>query len=229
MRRCRYKYYLKTVPGIEDEFRAIIMIMKNYNWKYTQVVYSTDAYNEDDVSLFRRLAAQAGICVVASYSFDSSYRMDMLSQQSAVRPVLLLLSPDNHRNFLAALNATNVRSKNDFIATSTFSSSSNITSRYEFIAEGFISIDIMYSDLTQFYNELATRRVITYQDNPWFEEWFEELFDCYVGDNPQGFTAPCNTASSITNAPGFKRDLKVMHVINAVYAIAYGLRSVLAE
>ena len=225
----RYKYYLKTVPGIEDEFRAIIMIMKNYNWNYTQVVYSTDAYNEDDVMFFRHLAAEAGICVVASYNFDSDYKMNVLSQHSTVRPVVLLLSADKHRDFLVALSVSNTRSRNDFIATATLSNNNEITAGLESIAHGFISIDIKYSDLTQFYNDLATRRVNTYMDNPWFEEWFEESFACYVGDNPRGFTTPCNTAASITSAPGFRRDLRVVHVINAVYAIAHGLNRVLAK
>ena len=205
------------------------MIMQNYNWNYTQVVYSTDAYSEEDAMLFRRLAADAGICVVASYNLDAKFETNMLSQHSSVRPVVLLLSSEHHRGFLKALNTSQTRSRNDFIATSTFSNNAEITADYESIAEGFFSIDLKYSDLTRFFNDLASRRVGSYMDNPWFEEWFKESHSCFMGDNPRGFATPCDTTSPITSGPNFRRDLRVMHVINAVYAIARGLDGTLSQ
>ena len=219
------------MPGIDDEFRAIIMILKYHGWNYTQVLYSTDAYSNDDVMRFRHLAAQAGICVVASYNMDedSDMTVSLLSQQPTVRPVVLLLSPDNHREFLEALSNSGSGYQNEFIATSTLGNNAQITAGYEAMAEGFMSIDIRYSSLTQFYNQLSSLRVGNYLDNPWFEEWFESSFNCYVGDNPMGYSSACNTTVGITNAPGFVRDLRVMHVINAVYAIARGLNSVLTR
>ena len=69
--RIRYPYYLKTVPGLEDQMRAIIMILKNYGWNYTQVVYCNTYSEIDNMLLFKRLAAEAGICVVADYHFSA--------------------------------------------------------------------------------------------------------------------------------------------------------------
>ncbi|KAL8604641.1 hypothetical protein ACOMHN_013421 [Nucella lapillus] len=227
----RYKYYLKTVPSMEDEFRAIIMIMKQHGWMYTQILHSSDAYSKEDVMLFRRLAARAGICVVAYYTMESNSTtsVDRLAHHSTVKPVVLLLSSENHRQLLVALNSTATPSQYQFIATSTLGNQAAIAKGYEAQAQNLISIDLTYSSLTRFYNELAGLRVDSYRDNPWFEEWFESLFQCYVGDNPRGYASACNANVGITTAPGFVKDFRVMHVINAVYAIARGMDKVLTK
>ncbi|XP_076434694.1 uncharacterized protein LOC143274691 [Babylonia areolata] len=232
----RYKYYLKTVPSLQDEFRAIIMLMKSVHWNYTQVLYSTDAYSQDDVTLFRSLAAQAGICVVADYLFDGDHpsALGMLAQHSSVRPVVLLLSAHNHRQLLQELNRTFPSPHPyQFIATSTLGADAYLTAGFQAQAEGIISIDNAYSSLTRFYSSLDVLRVDSYRDNPWFQEWFESAFNCSVGGSGQvqgqGGRAPCSNAVGITSAPGFVRDRRVVHVINAVYAIARGLHSVLTK
>ncbi|KAK7087416.1 hypothetical protein V1264_021473 [Littorina saxatilis] len=229
----KFNYYLKTIPGIEQEFRAIIMIMKNYGWHYTQVVYSAneDPYNEDDVMLFRRMAAEAGICVLATLTFEANQTMvvDQLANHPTVRPVVLLMNRDNHKDFLQALSGNQAWAKNDFIVTTTFGSDGTVAKTFETETEGYIAIDFIYSNLTRFFSDLATQNVGSYRVNPWFEEWFESVFNCYVGDNPQGLPTPCSVTTGITNAPKFERDLKVVHVINAVYAIARGLDSVLEK
>lgn len=225
----RYLYYMQTVPGIEDEFSAIIMIMKTYNWNYTQVVYNDDGYSAEDVILFRRMAAKAGICVVATHDLDSIVSVNVLAQQKTVRPVVLLLSSEGHRRFLQGIASAWTRSQNDFIATTTFSDDiASITSGLESVAEGYICIDLAYPDLTRFFDSLDSKFATIYQDNPWFEEWYEDAYQCNIGtDIPLRFASDCTSTSMITRAPSFHRDPRVFHVINAVKAIAYGLDKLL--
>ncbi|KAK7481553.1 hypothetical protein BaRGS_00027202, partial [Batillaria attramentaria] len=229
----RYKYYLKTVPGIADEFRAIILILKNYNWNHVQVVFSTDMYNEDDVMLFRRLAAEAGICVVASYNIMESLdnTMDMLSYHSSVRPVVLLLSANHLRHFLQILDRRGPSGAFTYIATAALGNDEKVVEGYETLADGFISIDLTLSPLTSFYNDLRALRIDPYSNvNPWFTEWYEVLHNCSVDANLGRFPEQCpdvvNQGIMDTSEP-FERELRVGHVINAIYAIGRGLDSLL--
>lgn len=229
---CSYPYYAKVFPSLEDELRAIILILEKLKWYYIQVMYSTDAYAEEDVMMFKRLAAQAGICVVASFDFDdiASFVLDALNAHNNVRPVVLLLSSDKHQKFLMYLSALGTTGDFNYVATTTLGSDTTIMQRYTGVGEGYISIDWSLSPLTQFFSWLDQQRVNTYTIDPWFTEWFEALYNCSLGGSSMGrYQSQCaDTANkSVTSSPGFVKELNVGHVINSVYAIARGLNAVL--
>lgn len=230
----KYKYYLKAIPGISDEMRAIVIILKNFGWNHVQVVYSPDMYSEDDVTLFRRIAAEAGICVVASYDLmeNGNHVVQMLGYHDTVHPVVLLLSAHYLRQYLHILSTTAVGGDFNYIATSALGNDASIVRGYEQVASGIISVDLALSDLTTFLNKLRQRRLDPYAKvNPWFTEWYEALHNCSVDGDLGRYPMQCTNTNTrgVMDSNAFEPDYKVGHVINAVYAIGRGLNSLLEK
>ena len=227
----RNDLYITTVPNVDDELRAVVMILSHNQWNYTHLVTDPDIYGHKEVMLFRRLAAEAGVCIVSECTLANAVISNgfqcHLGQHSTVSPVVLLMSEMGHRLFMTRLNETEWYKHHNFVASSTFKS--HMSESYEHVADGYVSIDIGYSRLNQFFSELDSLDAATYLDNPWFEEWYEATFRCFVGDNPNNYQTKCPKTNYISSAPDFRHDTTIIHVINAVYAIARGLDSVLVR
>jgi hypothetical protein len=69
------------------------------------VVFSPETYSKEDAALFRHMAAEEGICVVYTYEFMQMSVVADLAIYDNVRPVVLLLSPEDHMHLLHAMQA----------------------------------------------------------------------------------------------------------------------------
>ncbi|MEE6475057.1 hypothetical protein FKM82_010602 [Ascaphus truei] len=58
-----YKYFLRVVPSDILQARAMLDIVKRYNWTYVSAVHTEGNYGESGMEAFRELASQEGLCI----------------------------------------------------------------------------------------------------------------------------------------------------------------------
>lgn len=72
------------------------------------------------------------------------------------------------------------------------------------------------------------RTVPEKESNPWLVEYVESSLHCnFPGSGTRKYSASCNPTATLGQIPGFRVDLASNDVINAVYAFAFGLDTML--
>ncbi|KAK1893685.1 Metabotropic glutamate receptor 5 [Dissostichus eleginoides] len=76
-----FKYFLRVVPSDTLQARALIDIVKRYNWTYVSAVHTEGNYGESGMEVFKELASQDGLCIAHSdkiYSNAGEKQFDRL-------------------------------------------------------------------------------------------------------------------------------------------------------
>ncbi|XP_016150527.1 metabotropic glutamate receptor 1-like [Sinocyclocheilus grahami] len=61
-----FKYFLRVVPSDTLQARAMLDIIKHYNWTYVSAVHTEGNYGESGMEAFKELAAEEGLCIAHS-------------------------------------------------------------------------------------------------------------------------------------------------------------------
>ncbi|BFZ18685.1 hypothetical protein BsWGS_21724 [Bradybaena similaris] len=226
--RSSYPYYIRAVPGHQDEMRAIVELLRNKMWMFVQVVTSNTEYSQDTENVFRQLASRAGICIVATHNIgqtnqDADDVVTGLNYNSGAPVAVVLLESQDIRRLLITFNNSNT-AKIVLIGTSVWGTDYDVVKDLQ-VLPGIITLNIKSSTLDTFKAYLSNLNVNTYMLNPWFKEWYVAAHNCSLGG--QGTGAPCNLSQPITAGVNFKLMHEVEGVINAIRAIGYGLDSML--
>ena len=175
-----YHYHIRLHYNIRVLARTIVQALIKQDWKYVQSVYEDDMYSEEYNDVFRRVAAEEGICVVASYKIamdGGAEVVDHLRGRSNVKPVIVLAGYHGVRTLMQGMRDRSATGEFQFI--SVIGDSTRTIAGYETEADGMISIGMFAPTMKdQFEKYLRTIDVLTYKTNPWFREWYEKLYSC---------------------------------------------------
>ncbi|KAM9390651.1 metabotropic glutamate receptor 5-like, partial [Salvelinus alpinus] len=79
-----YKYFMRVVPSDAQQARAMVDIVKRYNWSYVSAIHTEGNYGESGMEAFKELAAREGICIAHSdkiYSNAGEHNFDKLLEK----------------------------------------------------------------------------------------------------------------------------------------------------
>lgn len=221
-------YYLYMSQSNRLYMKAFVLLLKRLGWQYVQTVRDGSTEARNAIEEFRMIAADHGICVVASYEMgaDMGDLLTRLEGQSSVTPVLVVSPTEELLNLLREVNTQNKEGR--FVFMAPVSRFENIFQGSENLVEGLITLDVQRPDLSAFRGYLSSLRVGTYTTNPWFGEWLENVFKCSLdANNMRGYTTTCTAAVDVTSATDFRLNINSYATIYAVYAIAHGLQATL--
>ncbi|GFS13478.1 metabotropic glutamate receptor 3, partial [Elysia marginata] len=232
----KYPYYIHAMPCEEEEIKAIILMLKRFNWMYVQIIVSPEYYSHDAEMTFRRLAAKEGICIIAKHNIgtmpeDVDSALRGVGLNPGTHPVVALLDTKENRRLLEGLTRNrNIEIGNSFalITTTRMGREESVVRRLEEVANNVVSLSHQHSDLTTFQQYLRGLNVTSYNENPWFEEWFQAVHNCSTTGSA-GTMAQCDVSKSVVDGGHFHLLYQVDSVINSVYAIARGLDATLTQ
>ncbi|XP_034614883.1 metabotropic glutamate receptor 5-like [Trachemys scripta elegans] len=67
-----FKYFMRVVPSDAQQARAMVDIVKRYNWTYVSAVHTEGNYGESGMEAFKDMSAKEGICIAHSYKIYSN-------------------------------------------------------------------------------------------------------------------------------------------------------------
>ncbi|KAI1283198.1 Metabotropic glutamate receptor 4 [Halotydeus destructor] len=107
--KTRFGFFSRVVPPDSYQARAMVDIIKTFNWSYVSTVASEGDYGEKGIEYFKMMAAQEGICIAESAKISRNAKMadfdriiDILSSKPNARGVVMFVDEDNCRKLLAA-------------------------------------------------------------------------------------------------------------------------------
>lgn len=236
----KYPYFLRTVPADDRQAMGMIEFLQKFDIRYVQVVHTATNYGEQAAEVFNELASNNKICVAQTISFpdkstvteENANDVVLALLQKPVANTVVIFADTTYINelLLAIKRNTDSHGKFKFIGSDTWANNLEATSGVEKYAVGSVTFDHDVGNLKEFDNYLDTKTPANYPDNPWFPEYYEKIHNCYLTIPDARYPSRCSAAPDrIITSPRYKQDTGIIHVINAVYAAAYGIDAALKE
>ncbi|KAK2856206.1 hypothetical protein Q5P01_004941 [Channa striata] len=233
-----FKYFLRVVPSDTLQARAMLDIVKRFNWTYVSAVHTEGNYGESGMEAFKELASQEGLCIAHSdkiYSNAGEKHFDRLLRKlrerlPKARVVVCFCEGMTVRGLLMAMRRLGVFGEFLLIGSDGWADRYEVVEGYEQEAEGGITMKLQSEVVKSFDDYYLKLRLDTNVRNPWFPEFWQYRFQCRLPGHPQenkNYKRVCSGNESLHE--NYVQDSKMGFVINAIYAMAHGLHDMHKE
>ncbi|XP_038160133.1 metabotropic glutamate receptor 1 isoform X1 [Cyprinodon tularosa] len=233
-----FKYFLRVVPSDTLQARAMLDIVKRYNWTYVSAVHTEGNYGESGMEAFKELASQEGLCIAHSdkiYSNAGEKHFDRLLRKlrerlPKARVVVCFCEGMTVRGLLMAMRRLRVYGEFLLIGSDGWADRYEVVEGYEQEAEGGITMKLQSEVVKSFDEYYLKLRIDKNTRNPWFAEFWQYRFQCRLTGHPQenkNFKKACSGNEGLHE--NYIQDSKMGFVINAIYAMAHGLHDMHKE
>ncbi|XP_054653377.1 metabotropic glutamate receptor 1b [Dunckerocampus dactyliophorus] len=227
-----FKYFLRVVPSDTLQARALVDIVKRYNWTYVSAVHTEGNYGESGMEVFKELASQEGLCLSHSdkiYSNAGEKQFDRLLRKlrerlPKARVVVCFCEGMTVRGLLMAMRRLGVAGEFLLIGSDGWADRMEVVEGYEREALGGITVKLQSEEVSSFDDYFLKLRLATNSRNPWFPEFWQHRFQCRLPGHPQengNYARNCSGSERLEDS--YVQDSKMGFVINAIYAMAHGL------
>nr|XP_020463647.1 metabotropic glutamate receptor 1-like [Monopterus albus] len=236
-----FKYFLRVVPSDTLQARALLDILKRYNWTYVSAVHTEGNYGESGMEVFKELASQEGLCIAHSdkiYSNAGEKHFDRLLRKlrerlPKARVVVCFCEGMTVRGLLMAMRRLGVAGEFLLIGSDGWADRVEVVEGYEQEAVGGITVKLQSEEVSSFDQYFLKLRLSTNKRNPWFPEFWQYRFQCRLPGHLQenmNYARNCSEDDDLELQDGYEslednyvQDSKMGFVINAIYAMAHGL------
>uniref|UniRef100_A0A3B3QPR8 Metabotropic glutamate receptor 5 n=1 Tax=Paramormyrops kingsleyae TaxID=1676925 RepID=A0A3B3QPR8_9TELE len=227
-----YKYFMRVVPSDADQARAMVDIVKRYNWSYVSAIHTEGNYGESGMEAFKDMAAKEGICIAHSdkiYSNAGEQNFDRLllklrGHLPKARVVACFCEGMTVRGILMAMRRQNLVGEFLLVGSDGWADRHDVTDGYVREAAGGITIKLQSADVKWFDDYYLRLRPDNNPRNPWFPEFWQHRFQCRLRGQLQENTKYNRTCTKSLRQQ-YTQDTKMGFVINAIYSMAYGLHN----
>ncbi|XP_012230284.1 metabotropic glutamate receptor [Linepithema humile] len=240
--KTRFDYFARTVPPDTFQSIALVDVVKSANWSYVSTVYSEGSYGEYGIEVFTREATERNVCIAAALKVPSAANdkvfddiIQRLSKKPNARAIVLFTRAEDARGILEAARRSNLSQPFQWLASDGWGRQSKLVEGLEEEAEGAITVELHSEHIPHFDKYMASLTPLNNRRNPWFGEYWEEVFGCTLqrnrrwnGSGNQSLTF-CSSDLRLTQASGYEQESKVQFVVDAVYAFALALNNLRAD
>ncbi|XP_059143222.1 uncharacterized protein LOC131930655 [Physella acuta] len=237
--KVRFPYFLRTVPS--DIFQAQVMlnIVKTMQWQYVGLLYVQNNYGAKAMKAFKELAAKDGsVCVAEEISIGEKVSEDdgknffkiwthLTTMQ--VKVVVFFGIDVRYRTFLKYLEDEGRNGKFIFIGSEDWGNNKYILQESPKSARGSITLKVEEINLesdSRFGTYLQSKSPSLNDTNIWFPEFWQNIFKCnFKGGYINTFSSECDPSWKLSQDELTSRlnEQRLKQVMNAVYALGYGL------
>uniref|UniRef100_A0A8C5ENV1 G-protein coupled receptors family 3 profile domain-containing protein n=1 Tax=Gouania willdenowi TaxID=441366 RepID=A0A8C5ENV1_GOUWI len=229
-----YKYFMRVVPSDAQQARAMVDIVKRYNWSYVSAIHTEGNYGESGMEAFKEMAGKEGICIAHSgkiWSNAGEQSFDRLLERlrahlPKARVVACFCEGMTVRNILMAMRRQRLVGEFLLIGSDGWADRYDVTDGYVREAAGGITIKLQSADVKWFDEYYLKLRPENNLRNPWFPEFWQHRFHCRLKGHPQEsskYNRTCSNRESLRQQ--YAQDTKMGFVINAIYSMAFGLHN----
>ncbi|XP_061896890.1 metabotropic glutamate receptor 1-like [Entelurus aequoreus] len=233
-----FKYFLRVVPSDTLQARALLDIVKRYNWTYVSAVHTEGNYGESGMEVFKELAALDGLCLSHSdkiYSNAGEKQFDRLlwklrQRLPKARVVVCFCEGMTVRGLLMAMRRLGVAGEFLLIGSDGWADRMEVVEGYEQEALGGITVKLQSAEVSSFDRYFLKLKLASNSRNPWFPEFWQHRFQCRLPGHPQenpNYVRNCSGQERLQD--NYVQDSKMGFVINAIYAMAHGLHDMHAN
>ncbi|KAK6190589.1 hypothetical protein SNE40_002421 [Patella caerulea] len=238
--KLRYPYFYRTVPADNKQADAMASFLDKYNIRYVQLLYTNDSYGKLGAKMFEEIASKKRICVGQKVAYReegvvseevSNEVVTLLRQKPLANTVIVFAGSSYINALLRALDRVpGEKFDFKFIGSDTWGYSEDAILGSEKYATGSVTLSLESEDLKPFDDYMSTKTPLNSQGNPWFSEYYQTIWDCYLNIATMKYSRPCpENARNLITSSRYTQDPGVLHVINSVFSSAFALDMTLKE
>ncbi|XP_076754284.1 metabotropic glutamate receptor 6 [Xylocopa sonorina] len=223
--KTRFPQFFRTVPSDVNQARAMLEVLRRFQWSYVSVVYTDSEYGDHGYETLISLAGEYSVCFSAPQRIsrdrftedDYEQVVRTIVEKTDVRVVVLFAEKATTLRVLEAAR-TVVRDGSRFV----WLCSDSWADRERNALEGALAVQPLYARLSGF-DEYFTRLTLEHERvNPWFGEFWQAYHNC--GANGSKSSTNCGDPRlRIERGNGYKQRRFLHFVRDAVYAVAHAL------
>lgn len=235
----RYGYFLRTVPSDTYQARAIISILRHFNWTYVSAVYDDSNYGTRGWEEIEAEANMHGICfafkrkirrhILSSHSHNNRSQemddiIDSLVKKVNSTVVIMYMYHDQAQELFMAADRRHV--KFTWIGSDAWSARDTVAVGHEHVVEGAISVQPLGGVIERFDDYFRSLHPLTNTHNPWFDEFWEGYFNCSLG----GLVGSFPRCTGLEEIPkGWTDSLIASYARDAIYSYGVALSNLHQE
>lgn len=235
--KTRFDYFLRTIPPDSLQTRVMVEVIQQFNWTYVYAIHSEDTYGTEGIQAFIDelnernnteicVAIKIGIPLLASRADFDQVLVTM--SQSWVNNASVAVLFGQLSTATGLLNALKRRQQAGFnnLKNITWIGSDawgdQISSELYPVAKGMLAIIPSAKKSQEFDEYFSSLDPLNNAGNPWFEEYWETIFNCTFEATP-GYRLCDPSTESISYESGYRQNSKVTFVIDAAYSLAHAI------
>ena len=236
--KSRYDYFLRTSAPDSLQARAIADIIINFNWTYIIAIHSDDTYGKGGItSLINELKSSNSslhICITAtiavSDSTDYDQIMESIDQEWIANSSVIVLFghiANAEALFEAALRREAVNkefAERNITWIGSSSWGNNEPLQYNRLIHGLLSTVVEVPPNKEFEDHFLSLHPSNNSANPWFNEYWEEMFNCSLGGRSDADKCDLDN-QALSQSMLYDQGTFVSLTIDAVYAFAHAIHN----
>ena len=228
--RTKFPYFYRTVPPDNFQTKAMIDIIRHFNWTQVSIIYGEASYGQQGAQELRQLAMDNDICIDVDREIGFEFRIKdfhLLAEEllaSDTNVVILFTHVYNARYLLQEIAKSTSPRRFTWIASDGWASTLGLAHMFNETVAGYFGVTPHAPHVPSFDDYLCQLTVETNKRNHWFDEIFAAFTSCNLLSNNS-----CNRNISLTSLPNYAQDNFVPYMIDAVYVFANALHNYLEE
>ncbi|ELU07927.1 hypothetical protein CAPTEDRAFT_209901 [Capitella teleta] len=227
----QYPMFLRTVPGDNQQAKAIVAFLLQYDLSYIQVVFSNyDSHIHTSIS-FLDLAERSGVCVSQTVNAGEENQaltgnlvealIEKLQKKSSAKVIVAFMESSSIRPLLERIRASD---NFKFIGSTSWSNDVAIIEGLVQFSNDIVTFGVETSDVPGFDSYLTSLDPLKDQ-HQWFAAYYEEICQCSLQYRPSSrFKKPCSvTLGGIVRDCPYQQDPYILYTVNAVFSAALGI------
>ncbi|XP_015175379.1 PREDICTED: metabotropic glutamate receptor-like [Polistes dominula] len=248
-----FPHFFRTIPSDLNQARAMLEILKKFEWTYVSVVYSDTEYGNHGYETLISLASYYNICFSAPQRIDKEhFKVDdyddvirTITSKTDVRVVVLFAEKSTTLCVLEAAKRLGVGTRFVWIGSDSWSSSNHRdfadldSSRMDqemAVLEGALVVQPLSRQLSGFDKYFTSLTLEHETINPWFGEFWREYHRCdnnqtqHTNITDEDSYVSCRDINlKINRSTGYKQQKFLHFVRDAIYSVAYALHDMQQE
>ena len=228
--RPKKSFFFRTVPA--DTFRvfALLDIIQQLRWTYISIISSYHVNGGDMAKVFisRLREMNVSVSVHENLSEESngteySEVINHVNRDKRVSGLVLFTTMDDSVGLLNALKMGNLTKRFQLLSAWGFSNYIEVTSGYEDVVEGAISIEYKTKEISEF-RDYFLRLTPDVRQASYFKEFWQRTFNCTFPTSSNSKFPNCTGRERLHEGKGYYANTPVHLVIDAVYSMAKALQ-----
>uniref|UniRef100_A0A3Q2XNS3 Extracellular calcium-sensing receptor-like n=1 Tax=Hippocampus comes TaxID=109280 RepID=A0A3Q2XNS3_HIPCM len=229
-----YPTFFRTVPSDRVQVLALVQLMKNFDWRWVGIIYSSTTYADKGTAEFVVEAMKEHICVeyrlvYSKASTETHEAIVKMLRESSSKVVLLFMSLSYTKSFLSKMAGYNISGK-QWVGSEAWITQLDLASvERQNILQGAMGFALPEASIPGLGNFLLDLKPSDEPQSGTIKAFWEKFFDCSF--------SPSNTSTLCTGGEDMKAisndytDVTHFRAENnmykAVYLVAYALHALL--
>ncbi|ESO03560.1 hypothetical protein HELRODRAFT_79942, partial [Helobdella robusta] len=239
----KYPYFMRMSPPNQYQMRAILSLLKHFNWTYVATVYSLTGYGESAFKEFQNLAEKNSICVGVSLGIVSHSDGKELNRivtrlvNTKVGVVLLLTDQEETLQFLRTIKSRDLIGRFTFLGGDGVGMNLDDLDGVEEVAVGGLSVRAYAKSVPKFLDYFESLTPCSPHSNPWLRQMWQDLNQQQQQDKQQNYQQQhqqqpqpnLNCNKTINETYDYSREKPLSITMDTVYVFVDAIKRLISN